>query len=237
MSADEATSFFSSLQVGVATIGGGGVGVEALVHAVRQASLDLGMDPRKIMLKVDFKNAFNMISREAILLGVREHFPGLYRWAEFCYAQPGLLFFGGSVLKRELGVHQGDPLGPLLFSVVLHSLVRLIEERVLGLDVHVWYLDDGTIIGDIDLVVRALSVIECGPRLGAHLNHEKSEIWWPSREDDVGVFPSHIVRVPICGVKLLWSPISSREFMTDFLERRVEKVTEVHSILEEMDDA
>ena len=68
---------------------------------------------------------------------MREHFPGLYRWAELCYAQPGLLFFGGAVLKSELGVQQGDSLGPLLFSVVLHSLVRLIEERVPGLDVYV----------------------------------------------------------------------------------------------------
>ena len=58
MLADDAKSFFGSLQVGVATIGG----VEASVHAVRQVTLELGMDPRKIMLKVDFKNAFNMIS-------------------------------------------------------------------------------------------------------------------------------------------------------------------------------
>ena len=78
----------------------------------------------------------------------------------------------------KLGVQQGDPLVPLLFYVVLHSLVTSIEERVPDLDVHVWYLDDGTIIGDIDLVVRALGVIEeVGPRLGAHLNHRKSEIW------------------------------------------------------------
>ena len=71
------------------------------------------------------------------------------------------------MLKSELGVQQGDPLGPFLFSMVLHSLFKLIEEPVLGLDVHVWYLDDGTIIGDIDLVVRVLSVIEeFGPRLG-----------------------------------------------------------------------
>ena len=53
----------------------------------------------------------------------------------------------------------------------------------------------------------------------------------------MGVFPSQIVRVPNCGVELLGSPIGSREFMIYFLERRIEKVVEVHSILEEMDDA
>ena len=82
------------------------------------------------------------------------------------------------MLISELGIQQGDPLGPLLFSVVLHSLVKLIEEQVSSLDVHVWYLDDGTIISDIHLVVKALGVIEeVGPQLGAHLNHGKFEIW------------------------------------------------------------
>ena len=62
----------------------------------------------------------------------------------------------------ELGVQQGETLAPLLFFVVLHSLVLLIE-------------DDGTLVGDIGLIVRALGIIEeFGPRLGAHLNHEKS---------------------------------------------------------------
>jgi ubiquitin carboxyl-terminal hydrolase 44/49 len=162
----------------------------------------------------------------------------LYRWAEFCYAQPGLLFFGGALLMSELGVQQGDPLGPLLFSVVLHSLVKSIEERVPGLDVHVWYLDDGTIIGDIDLVARALDVIEeVGPKLGAHLNHGKSEIWWPSRADKVEVFPSQIIRVPNRGVELLGSPIGSQEFMREFVKQRVEKISTVDLQLEEMDDA
>lgn len=148
--ADVAKSFFGLLQVSVVTIWGGGV--EASVHVVRQATLELGMDLQKIMLKVEFKNAF--------LRGIIEHFSGLYRWAKFCNTQPGLLFFGGALLMSELGVQQGDPLGPLLFSFVLHSLVRMIEERVPGLNVHAWFLDDGTIIGDINLMARALGVIE-----------------------------------------------------------------------------
>ena len=90
----------------------------------------------------------------------------------------------------------------------------MIEKRVPGLDVHVWYLDDGTIIGDIPLVARALSIIEeFGPRLGAHLNLEKSEIWWPSRADNMDLFPNQIIHVPNRGVELLGSPIGSSEFL------------------------
>ena len=125
----------------------------------------------------------------------------------------------------------------MLFSIVLQSLVLMIEKHVPSLDVHVWYLDDGTIIGDIPLVARALSIIEgFGPRLGAHLNLEKSEIWWPSQADNVDLFPNQIIRVPNRGVELLGSPIGSSEFLREFLERRVAKISKASLHIEEMDD-
>jgi len=51
---EDAKIVFGSLQVGVATSGG----AEASVHAVRRLAKEFGEDPGKIMLKVDFSNAF-----------------------------------------------------------------------------------------------------------------------------------------------------------------------------------
>ena len=51
------------------------------------------------------------------------------------------------------------------------------------------------------------------------------------------VFPSQIIRVPNLGVELLGSPIGSQEFMRDFVEKRVKKISKVDLQLEEMDDA
>ena len=56
---EDAKVIFGPLQVGVATQGG----AEASVHAVRQLAKEFGDDPGKIMLKVDFSNAFNMVDR------------------------------------------------------------------------------------------------------------------------------------------------------------------------------
>jgi hypothetical protein len=53
-------------------------------------------------------------------------------------------FAGGKVILSKSGVQQGDPLGPLLFAIAIHSLI---------LDQHCRYLDDGTAIGLIDTLV------------------------------------------------------------------------------------
>ena len=93
------------------------------------------------------------------------------------------------------GVQQGDPLGPLLFSLVLHPLALKIQESFPRLDLCVWYLDDGTIVGPVDVVFQAFKLLQVeGPALGLVLNVRKNEIWWPSRASS-DPFPEEVDRV------------------------------------------
>ena len=101
------------------------------------------------MCKIDLTNAFNMVSRQALLEECATHFPELFPWVSWCYGQHPTLWHPMGVLSSELGVQRGDPLGPLLFSLVLHKLIRTIIEdtECSQLLLNLWYLDDGVLSG------------------------------------------------------------------------------------------
>ncbi|GKF64373.1 putative reverse transcriptase domain-containing protein, partial [Tanacetum coccineum] len=114
-------------------------------------------------------------------------------------------------------VQQGDPLGPLLFALVLHPLIHRIRDCC-QLLFHAWYLDDGTIIGDTIEVAKAIDIIRAeGPRLGLELNIKKTEVFWPSCNGvkvKEGLFPRDIGR-PTLGVKLIDGAVSDYGYALD----------------------
>ena len=62
-------------------------------------------------------------------------------------------------LGSKQGVQQGDPFGPLLFSLVLHKLIRSIasDSECSKLLFNLWYLNDGTLAGPKAAVNRAVA--------------------------------------------------------------------------------
>ena len=86
---EQMRTHLSPTQVGVATKGG----AEAVTHAVRRLASDFGHLPSKVVLKVDNQNAFNCIHRDKFLLAVYQHFPDIYSWVAYCYAEPIYLPF------------------------------------------------------------------------------------------------------------------------------------------------
>ena len=131
-------------QVGVGIPGG----LEAAIHAVRHSLSQFGNDEPLALLKIDMKNAFNECNRSAFLDGVCKEFPEISPWVYWCYSQPAELRFGHRRILASTGVQQGDPLGPLLFSLVLVQFLRSISFSETCL-LNLWYLDDGTFQGRI----------------------------------------------------------------------------------------
>jgi hypothetical protein len=79
-------------------------------------------------------------------------------------------------------------------SSSLLCCTRCILREFPDLDLSVWYLDDGTIIGHKDDVFKVFELLRTeGPKIGLHLNVKKNEIWWPSR-GETDPFPAEVTR-------------------------------------------
>lgn len=169
--------FVEAGQVGVGVKGG----AEAAVTAVREALRKGG--GRFWALKVDLENAFNAVDREAVLRAVREFFPEAELWYRLCYGVPAKLFCEGEVLPfcSAQGVQQGDPLGPLLFALGLLETCRALKEKLAVGTLSVWYLDDGTIVGEASEVGKAWGIIlEEVLKVGLMVNKGKCELFVPT---------------------------------------------------------
>ena len=160
---EKAASFFEPFQFGVACPNC----AEKVIHGLHACMDQHWFDDEFGVLKIDMKNAFNLVSRQALLFECVKHFPELFPWVSWCYGQHPLLWPSFGCLTLELGVQQGDPLGPLLFSLVLNILVKAIYATCSNLLYQAWYMDNGVLAGPRAALCRALTLLQSeGPALG-----------------------------------------------------------------------
>jgi len=78
-------SSIAPVQLGVSTQGG----CEAAVHAMRRYTLNIPDD--KVIVKLDFANAFNSVLQNALLKAVARDIPELYRFIYATYENSNLI--------------------------------------------------------------------------------------------------------------------------------------------------
>ena len=222
-------------QLGVGVRGG----VEIALHSVRAILDDPAIDQDdKWVLQIDFKNAFNQISREAIFKEVREVIPQLSSWVEKAYGSQPFLHFGSALLLSHTGVHQGDPLASLLFALGTRQIQRQIKERVPDVKMQVWIHDDGTVVGSLpalretyDLVARE------GNKIGLELAPSKSLIWNSEPVVDQDPLQRGVPRGSPEGFELLGAPIGNAAFSNAVLTKQIAKIEEALRKLPELQDS
>ena len=74
-------------------------------------------------------------------------------------------------------MQQGYPLGPLFFSLAWHKVVKTMPTY---LRMHLWYLDDGHLVGTPECLQRCLDHINRHEAsMGVKLNSGKCKLWGP----------------------------------------------------------
>jgi hypothetical protein len=53
---------------------------------------------------------------------------------------PSTLFFGNHLISSSVGAQQGDPCGPMIFSLAIQPIILSLDSQL-----NIWCLDDGTL--------------------------------------------------------------------------------------------
>ena len=201
-----------------------GVGVQGATELIARGVnyfLKESTDRTLILLQLDFKNAFNACSRARIITQTRLLAPGLAPWVEFLYTTQAPLLVNESLqlLSRE-GVQQGDPLAPLLFSLVAQPLAEKVG-TLPGVSWNSWYLDDGNVITTAAVAKLVLDLLLSeGLQHGLHLNLMKTTISGHDLSPEYlqsFVLPGQMLHVIPCAGKLpaatvLGTPVGPQQF-------------------------
>ena len=156
--------FFAPVQLGISVPGG----CEAVNLAVRS---HLQHAPEAGALFLDFRNAFNEISRRRAFSVLEAVFPELHPFLRSVYSceETGPLYLGhvdAAGLPRMLfareGVQQGDTLGPLLHACGLQLALKGAEEEFQRRQLPIRllaYHDDVTLLGPPDALAQGLRIM------------------------------------------------------------------------------
>jgi len=233
---DDARKHLWPLQSGVAVP----LGVECGVHVVREWFDRNAEDESKLLLKIDFSNAFNSLDRTSFLRQLRHHLPAVSRWAEWCYGTPSNLFFGGSVISSAVGVQQGDPLGPLCFAFGLQPILQQIAAEGAGsLDLVSAFLDDVIVAGDAAAVEAALRTLtHLASAVGLELARKCCLVPAAGALStvDLSEFPAEFdVSLSRC-VEVLGAPVGDVGYCSSFVSDRVNKAEKLLEAIAELED-
>ena len=152
------------------------------------------------------------MSRQSVLQQIAQDFSDIYPHVKQFYGVPSSLIYntGKRVarLSSSQGVHQGDPLGPALFSADIQPILSQMSlERS---DVVILaYLDDIYVVGP----ANALDQVLCDfkvllSRIGLIVCDRKCELYCP--QENQAEFP---VSVSYDGVTILGTPIGKPEYV------------------------
>ena len=122
----ERQKFFGNVQVGCGTKRG----AEIAAHSFRNL-IERDDNPKcTVLLKQDFRNAFNSLNRKTMLNHVYSNHPELYNDTHCAYSKPSYHFHGNIVIMSEVGTQQSHPEAPPLFAETFQTLIKQLKSKI-----------------------------------------------------------------------------------------------------------
>ena len=104
-----------------------------VVHGVRGLLAD---HPDWVVVSTDCRNAYNSVSRGAMLRQLFVQDPAVARFVMFFYGQDAELLYGADdgieTIFSRTGSQQGDPLAGLLFSLAIQPVLAQVQATAVG---------------------------------------------------------------------------------------------------------
>jgi hypothetical protein len=208
------------LQRGVRILGA----AEGVVHVVRSA---LASDPEALLLSLECRNAFNTVSRAAILEAVATSAPSVMPFLRWAYGGPSRIFIRGAPhdtdhIYATSGAKQGDPLGPLLVVLALIGPLRTVAAAHPEAHI-VAFFDDVNVVGPADSAVRAFDRLTT-EALSVRLTPSLTECAVYGRNTDVARAATAELSIAHHehGEVVAGTPIGSEYFVAKFFQQRIQ---------------
>jgi len=195
-------------QFGVGTKGG----VEPVIRTIQRAINGDLDQPYTTLTSLDFSNAFNTVDRTDIALALKEYAPSLYRTAKWAYNSPTDLVLGDNILKSSTGVRQGDPLGPVLFSLAIRPTLERLSLSLGPDQLVLSYLDDINILSSSTQPLSTLNQVT------AILDNQASSL----RLNRTKCTEMTLDTIKREGLSILGSRIGSTNAQASFLDAKVD---------------
>jgi len=199
------------LQLGVGVRGGS----QCMGHAIRAG---IAADPGCVTVQLDWRNAFNTVSRGAMLKAVAQRAPGLLPFAAWLYKQPGRLWIAGAppddnLLLSERGVRQGDPCGPLFFALTLQGPLEQVNARNPDAGA-LAYADDCNLQGPPAAVPRSVRMLkELGGHIGLTAGLDKSCAYSEDTAAAAAVAAELDIAHKESGLMVVGTPVGTADFV------------------------